>query len=419
MQPDSGAFIALLVVLTIGALALCVWTWGWPRLRFARRMATLGVSQLLIVLCVVASFNASQNFFVTWDELLQGAGAGAVDDAPPVVALPPQNGSAGKNSGAAASQLQGAVDAAEKRYHTRPKDQAAAGIMVSTAIRGSRTAYALPARVYFPAAYFESAHASEKFPVIMFYTGYVGGLDVFQYTLGANLILDKAIEEKKIPPSLVVIPQQNPHLPADSECVNAVRGDQAETYLALDVPDVVRSDLRVSTDRSKWALMGYSTGGFCAANMAIHHPEEFASVVSLSGYFHAVTDSSTGDLYKGDAPAKKANTPTQTVGLPRQLPLSFYLAASGGDREGMAGIKEFSPKIKAPDQLTKAMAGKTGHNFATWKHAMPDAFAWLGKAFTETHAAQASGPATQPSPTQSPKVAAKPPAHKKPPAAHR
>lgn len=44
--------------------------------------------------------------------------------------------------------------------------------------------------------------------------------------------------------------------------------------------------------------MGYSTGGFCAVNLAIRHPDQFSAAVSLSGYFHAVTDNSTGDIYK-------------------------------------------------------------------------------------------------------------------------
>jgi enterochelin esterase-like enzyme len=131
--------------------------------------------------------------------------------------------------------------------------------------------------------------------------------------------------------------------------------------------------------------------------MAIHHPDRFSSVVSLSGYFHAVTDSSTGDLYKGNQAAKRSNSPAQTVGLPgRALSLRFYLAASGGDREGLAGIKEFAPKIKPPDHLTKVLGGNTGHNFSTWRRALPDVFAWLGKTFSQGPASQASGPLTQP-----------------------
>jgi enterochelin esterase-like enzyme len=375
MQPVSGSFIALLIVVTIGCLALTVWTWGWQRLRFVRRMATLGTTQLMVVLCVVAAINASQNFFVTWDDILEG-GVAADPGAAPVVALPNDPQGLRATAGSARySQLGPAVAAAERAHRIKPRG----GVMVSTVIRGSRTGYRLPSRLYFPAAYFDAGKANHEFPVVEFFTGYYGGLDIFQRTLGANNELDKLIESGKMPPVIVVIPEQNPNLPTDSECVNAVRGDQAETYVALDVPDVLKSDLRVSKDRRDWALMGYSTGGFCAANIAIHHSELFSMVISLSGYFHPVTDSSTGDTYKGDKKVKRANNPTLTIALPRRFPLAFYLATSTGDGEGMRGLKEFGPKIHAPDRLTKVIGGHTGHNFTTWKRAIPAAFTWLGK----------------------------------------
>ena len=378
MQPVSGSFLALLVVVTVGLLALTVWTWGWPRLRFVRRMATLGLTQLMIVLCVVAGINASQNFFVTWDDILEG-GVAADPQAAPVVALP-DNGQGLTNAAGTArySQLGAAVAAAERAHRIKPRG----GVMVSTVIRGKRTGYRLPSRIYFPSAYFDKSMANYEFPVVEFFTGYYGGLDIFQRTLGANNELDRLIEEKKIPPVLVVIPEQNPNLPRDSECVNAVRGDQAETYVALDVPDVVKSDLRASKDRNHWALMGYSTGGFCAANIAIHHSDLFSMVISLSGYFRPVTDTTTGDIYKGDKATKLANDPTHTIGLARRFPLSFYLATSTGDGEGMRGVKDFAPKIRKPDSVTKDVNGHGGHNFVTWKRAIPRAFEWLGKQLT-------------------------------------
>jgi hypothetical protein len=137
--------------------------------------------------------------------------------------------------------------------------------------------------------------------------------------------------------------------------------------------------------------MGYSTGGFCAANMAIHFPERFSTVVSLSGYFHAVTDRTTGDLYKDNPDARLHNTPSHTVTLPRTLPLNFYLATSTGDGEGMGGVKELGPLIVAPDRLTKAVSGKTGHNFGTWRKQMPAALTWLGTQFEAKSASTPPG----------------------------
>ncbi|MDQ1645763.1 MAG: hypothetical protein QOJ50_1947 [Cryptosporangiaceae bacterium] len=382
VQPSSGSFVALLVVLTTGALVATVWSWGWSRLKLIRRVVSLAATQLMVVLCVVAAVNASQDFFVTWDDLVTGAGAGGGGDpdAAPVAAAPVTRAAAGAVSMTTpllGSQLQPAVDAAEQVHKKHP----GRGVMVATEIRGPRTAFSLPARLYLPAAYFDPQRPDRVFPVVEFLTGYYGGLDIFQRAFSGDRLLDKLIAAGTMPPSIVVIPEQNPSLPKDSECVDAVGGDQAETYLAQDVPDVVRNDLRVSRQRTRWALMGYSTGGFCAANIAIHHPERFSTVVSLSGYFHAVTDRTTGDLYRDDPAARLHNTPSHTITLPRTLPLNFYLATSTGDGEGMGGVKELAPLIVAPDRLTKVVGGKTGHNFGTWRKQLPAALTWLGAQF--------------------------------------
>jgi S-formylglutathione hydrolase FrmB len=406
-----------MVSLTVGALVMTVWSWNWARLRFARRVLALGATQVMVVLCVVAAVNASQDFFVTWDDVL-ASGAAADPGALPVTALAPRADISALRQTVVSteSQLQPAVDAAEVSHRKHPSR----GVMVATQIRGARTGYTLPARLYLPAAYFDQSDPDRVFPVVQFLTGYYGGLDIFQRTFGGDRMLDKLIAEKKMPPAVVVIPEQNPSLPRDSECVNAVGGDQAETYLAEDVPDVIRNDLRVSRHRARWTLMGYSTGGFCAANLAIHHPDRYSTVVSLSGYFHAVTDASTGDLYQGDEAARLANTPSHTVTLPRRYPLHFYLATATGDGEGVRGLKELSPKIAAPDALTKAVNGNSGHNFTTWRRQLPLAFAWLGgqlaKPVTPLHALEpanhgpqrvepVAGPSPSPSPPATPSPA--------------
>jgi enterochelin esterase-like enzyme len=124
--------------------------------------------------------------------------------------------------------------------------------------------------------------------------------------------------------------------------------------------------------------MGYSTGGYCAANLAIRHADRFSAAVSLSGYFHAITDHTTGDLYKSDEAARQANTPTHTIGLPRRYPLNFYLATGGGDPDGLRGLKELAAHIRKPDRLTEVVVGKGGHNFGVWRRALPEAFVWIG-----------------------------------------
>ena len=71
----------------------------------------------------------------------------------------------------------------------------------------------------------------------------------------------------------------------------------------------VTAQFRVRTDRAGWAILGTSTGGFCAANLAMRHPDRYAAAASLSGYFTAITDRTTGDLYRGDQKLRNENSP--------------------------------------------------------------------------------------------------------------
>jgi hypothetical protein len=70
------------------------------------------------------------------------------------------------------------------------------------------------------------------------------------------------------------------------------------------------------------------------------------------------------------------------VGLPRPFPLAFYLTSTTGDAEGMQGLRELGPRIHPPDRLTMAVGGPGGHNFRSWRKALPGAFTWLGKTIT-------------------------------------
>ncbi|WP_307811623.1 alpha/beta hydrolase-fold protein, partial [Streptomyces fildesensis] len=65
------------------------------------------------------------------------------------------------------------------------------------------------------------------------------------------------------------------------------------------MPQSIRASYRVLSGPGSLALMGDSTGGYCAAKLAMEHPKVFSAAVSLSGYFKAAEDITTGDLFGG------------------------------------------------------------------------------------------------------------------------
>jgi enterochelin esterase-like enzyme len=396
----SGWLVLALAGLAVFVIAFAVWSWDWRRARGLRRIGILFLSQVLLVVAAGAWVNREQSFFASWDELLgtgiQGGTALTV----------PQN-IAPIGSTAFLDERQ-ALQAQLAKAHE--KVGAGHGVMVSLTLVGARSAYSLPSRVYLPDAYFDALQSDRVFPVVEFFTGYPGAIDVWTRVMGLNASLDRLISQGAMPPVVAVIPTQNtgaPHwtsegyFPDDSECVDSVHGAKADTYTALDVPEAAKALLRVATTRDGWGTLGYSTGGFCAVNLALRHSDKFSAAVSIAGNLHAITDAQTGNLYTGHPEVKRANDPLTTIGERRAWPLSFYLYAGGKDPDAVVDARTFAPRVKAPDTVTTALPASGGHNFTTWKPAISTALTWLARRLAVKTGQAQPRPAPKPTPTSS------------------
>lgn len=365
MELTSWPFIGLLIIATVGAAALAAVTWDFGGWRHVRRVATIVLAQILVLATVGALLNKDQGFFASWSELFGGESAEHLDTVTVKATVSASPGS-----------QHAAVVAAAESAHRKSPDK---GVLVSFTIAGARTGYSLPARMYLPAEYFDTAQPDRVFPVAMLLRGYPGSLDLWARTIEIHTMLDRLIRAGDIPPMIALMPEQNPAYPTDSECVNAVGGAQADTFVSEDVPDAMMASFRVSRSRAGWGLLGYSTGGFCSANLGIRHADRFGSAAALSANLRPIVDDSTGDLYRTDAAARRANTPMITVSDPGRQPLNFFVFASGGDPRAMKDLREFQTKVAKPDTLVVATLHEGGHNFEVWKRGFPVAFMWFGE----------------------------------------
>jgi enterochelin esterase-like enzyme len=139
----------------------------------------------------------------------------------------------------------------------------------------------LPMYVYLPAAYRDD---DERFPVIEAFHGAPGTPQYWLNRLKVKSYLDAEMAAGRMAPTVVLFPQQTPDPTLDTECTNLHDGPQAETFLTVDVPAYARAHYRIRTDRAGWGLTGYSAGAFCAVNLALRHPSQYAAAASLAGY---------------------------------------------------------------------------------------------------------------------------------------
>jgi enterochelin esterase-like enzyme len=81
---------------------------------------------------------------------------------------------------------------------------------------------------------------------------------------------------------VVVIPDTTGAWTANPMCVDSALGN-SETYLTRDVPAWIRSHLQVNADPRLWAVGGYSSGGTCALQLALRHPDLFPTFIDIAG----------------------------------------------------------------------------------------------------------------------------------------
>jgi pimeloyl-ACP methyl ester carboxylesterase len=212
------------------------------------------------------------------------------------------------------------------------------------------------------------------------FNGYPGKPSNFPRLLKLGSVMDQEIAADRMPPAIVAIPTVYEH--RSSECVDAANGgERDETYLAVDVPADIASGFRTATGRAFGAL-GYSEGGFCAANLGLHHPDRYAAVVSLSGYFTAgIIPKTVRYLYGRSKSARDQNSPLWWVEHRRPTGPSLLLMSSAGDPGAVAearrlrdAARRFAPRLT----VVAPLLPQGGHNFNTWLRAFPACLDFLG-----------------------------------------
>lgn len=348
MSPTSPLLQVLTVVYAVAAAVGTALLWeqvrGWWR--WPTRVLALACCLLLAFTVAGVAVNRKLHMYTAWGQLLGDNRVAAADPAPP----PHEAG-------------------------------VSAGRLVEITITGRRSGIRLPAYVYLPPTYDSS---TARLPVIEALAGFPGTPQTWFDVADPRKFVDREIKAGRMPPTIMVFPVQHPSPTRDSECVDAAGGAQFDTYLSLDLQDYVNAHFRTRTDRAGWGIFGFSTGGFCAANLALRHPDRYAAAVSFSGYYTAITDRTTGDLYRGDSHLRDENSPLWRVTRLPVPSLALYLACARDDRSGFAQLQAMAAAARSPLRVTTAYAPTGGHTGEVWRALAPAAFDWM--------AAQLAGP---------------------------
>lgn len=360
--------IAVLVILTLGLPCLAVL--GWMRLKrrgvaVAAVVGCLVLGNLSAIVLTGAVANRQGQFYTSWSQLAS-TGSSPAAQAKPVTA------SSGTGAGAGGS-LTAHTDAGFSSHG----QWATQGRLDRVTIRGANSRLASPALVYLPPQYFQTAHRNDAFPTVEVFTGYPGKLDSLISGLNYPKTLTAQISAQTAKPMILVMMRPSVTFPRDTECTDVPGGPQAETFYGQDVPDQVRRNYRV--DPVRWGAMGDSTGGYCAAKLAMSYPATFPAAVSLSGYYSALRDHTTGDLWGGSRLQRHLND-LQWRLQHQPAPATSLLVTISKQEKGPHGYpntRKFLDFVKAPMAVDSIITPTGGHNFLAWNALLPQSLSWL------------------------------------------
>lgn len=220
--------------------------------------------------------------------------------------------------------------------------------------------------IYLPPGYRREATRGQRFPVLYLLHGGPSYPETYVHAAAVPSTFDRLLARRKVRPMLIVMPYGRVHDgPPDTEWSNTALGRYEDLVL-----DAVRAvDARWPTVRRRGARMlaGFSTGGYGAANIALHHPATFASFESWSGFF--VEDRTQAFRHEPERNVLR-NSPALYVRFMRaalrRYPIRAF-AYQGQDDHERTNLAAFTARFRAAGgRITEALyPGK--HSFRLWR----------------------------------------------------
>ena len=217
----------------------------------------------------------------------------------------------------------------------------AKGVVVPVAISAETSKFRHRGElVYLPPAWFASV-PPPKLPVVMMVGAEINTPADWLRVGGAATAADAfAAAHGGVAPVLVFV-DSGGAFGIDTECVNGSRGNAAD-HLTKDVVPYMISNLGVSADRANWGVAGFSTGGTCAVDLTVMHPDLFSAFVDIAGDAGpnvGTKEQTITGLFGGNAAAWAAFDPATVITRhgPYRGVSGWFVVAEAANRDANAG----------------------------------------------------------------------------------
>jgi hypothetical protein len=234
--------------------------------------------------------------------------------------------------------------------------------------------------IYTPPGY--DAAGARRYPVL-----YEAPKQFHDWDTAAHIstVLDGLIDTGAIPPMIVVFVADIGGPYPDTECANSVDGRQwMDTFIARTVVSYVDGHFRTIADPSARAIVGFSQGGYCAAILALHHPDVFGTSIPMSGYFEAGQGDPTSGLPFGGRPAAMAAASPSVVApqLPPSARTNLYFIVVASPTQPFYGAQsaDFVKLLAREGYPYVAVSARAPHGWVQVREQFPGAVeAWAAR----------------------------------------
>lgn len=359
----------LLLAALLAALLFTATVWLWPRLAGRRARTVLGRVGLLLAVqlslfCAAGLFlNHAFGFYASWADLFgQDQGQGVV---------------VSHSAGASTRGARVVVLADERVGVPGAADPSIGGRIEMVQITGDHSRISSTAYIYLPPQYFRRGYAHRAFPAVLVLTGYPGTAHKLITGLRYPQTAYSLVAAGRMKPMILVMMRPTLAPPRDTECMDVPRGPRVETFFTRDLPGQLATRYRVG--RHNWGVIGDSTGGYCALKLAMRHPGVYSAAVSLSGYYAAPSDPTTGDLFGGSGRLKRQNDLFWRLRHLPHPPVDLLVTSSRQGEHNYRATQAFirTAKNAPPLRISSMVLPSGGHNFNTWLREIPPALKWL------------------------------------------
>jgi hypothetical protein len=218
-----------------------------------------------------------------------------------------------------------------------------------------------------------------NYQVIELFSGTPGVPQTWIDAMAGVSTMEKLENTNQIQPTLLIIPAINVVGGQDTECMNFDGGAQVETWITNDMHSFAQTFLGI--DSRPWSAFGYSTGGWCASEIATLHQDQYSHAVAIAGYFEPMFSLGITKRERKFLGAKYDLVKAIKSGATNT---ELMIIAGVNDKFATKSARTLMDQVDSIIPIKYIPIPNGGHNIESWKPYVAAGFQWLNQKNTQT-----------------------------------